>query len=164
MVTEKMMTSLEAIALVNDLTAVRAVEYIYEHFGSVPIDAEGGQLEVPPDPTLQALLQSIERDEQILLSDAESICAARWILCQIVKGANGPALVFDALEKWNDETQSVGTQLQWILVGTLMLCVATTEVKIDSNGFSIHKKAALPEQIEATASFLKVKINVKVLD
>ena len=162
--TELTVASLEAIALADDLTAVRAVEYIYERVGSVEADADDSQLEVPQNPTLQALLASIGRDEQYLLDQAESIGAARWILCQFSKTTNGPVLVLDALKNWRDTSQGVGERLQWALVGTLLLCVATTEVVIDSNGIQLHKKAIAPALIETTATFLKGKISVKVLD
>ena len=74
---ELMRNSLEAIALEWDLATVRAIEHIYEKIGSIPADAETEPDNVPQEPTLQALLRSIDCNERLCLNDAESIVSVQ---------------------------------------------------------------------------------------
>lgn len=141
--------TIEAIALSDDVTATRAVEYIFNRLNDSPSTHNDEALDQQTHPTIQSLLQFITESEGRLLCEAESIKASRWLLCQFAKEADGSLLVQEALRLWNDDTQRVGVQLSYGLIATLLLIFATTEVRIEGHGFSLHKKAFVPSQIDA---------------
>ena len=155
---------LEALALADDIEAVRAAKHIYDQ--ALPLLSKPAALTASGQepPVVGALMQSLRQGENVVLSDSESVATARWVLLQLLKSPGGGRLVLDALKGWQDDTQRVGVRLQWTLAGTLLLLVATTEVEFGPNGFHLHKKTIIPEQLEATATFLKAKVSVKVFE
>lgn len=148
MLQAELIHTLEALALADDVVAVRAAEYIYERLESLPLRSDETAIDLTPHPPLLALQQSIETDGDQAMGDSDSIRSARFLLCQFAKQECGNMLVLEALQDWNDDTQRVGVQISWGIIATLLLTFATTEVRIDGNGYSLHKKAIIPSQID----------------
>lgn len=155
---------LEALALADDLEVVRAAEDLYERLMGALASVEVTALMADAPPSMQTLQHALEQQQAVQLSDTESISVARWTLRQLARSPQGRRLVLDALQHWRDDTQRVGTRVQWTLAGTLLLLVVTTEVDYGPAGLRIHKKTVIPAEVEATVAFLKGKVNLKVFD
>lgn len=156
-------TALQSLALADDLQATRAAEYVYEHLlAALGASGDTTLLESPAAP-LEPLRDAVQRGD-VLLSDTESVSVARWVLSALTATPDGQRLVERALAEWKDDTQRVGVRLQWTLAGTLLLLVATTDVEYGPQGLHIHKKTVIPQQVEATLTFIRAKVSVKVFD
>jgi hypothetical protein len=142
------LAALEALALADDLDAVRACEQVYERFVGALASADVSALLAGAPEPIHALQHGLSQRD-VLLDEAESIAAARWTLRQLARSPQGQRLLLDSLNNWRDDTQRVGIRVQWTLAGTLLLLMATTEVDYGPEGLRIHKKTVIPAQIEA---------------
>lgn len=157
------LVALEALALADDLEVVRTSEEVYERLVGALATADVSELMAGAPDSIHALQQALAQQD-VLLDEAESIAAARWTLRQLARSPQGQRLLLESLRNWRDDTQRVGTRVQWTLAGTLLLLVATTEVEYGPAGLHIHKKTVIPEQIEATVAFIKSKLSVRVFN
>ena len=159
--------ALKAIALSDDVSVVRAFEFLHTTLLnglSFPASELLEQLETLPGfgASLQPLISHLHDNAGVEVSPQQSISLARLILVAWTENPDTAGLVLHCIENWPDDRQSVGKTIALGVIGTVWLLAATTEVLWKDGKLTIHKKAMVPQQIEATADTLRQTLSIRV--
>ncbi|WP_324745628.1 hypothetical protein [Pseudomonas veronii] len=164
-----MNTAIYEIALTDDVSIIRSTQYLSRLvLNSLPKSKEDllAPLSFLPEyeKTVEPLIMHLQQNWAKNLSAADSIALARWILVTMTQIPGVEPFVLHCLHEWPDRRQSVGKVVSYGVIGTLWLAIASTEIIYDNGSLQIHKKTVVPEQIEATAQALKIKLRLTVFD
>lgn len=158
-----------AIALADDVSIVRALEFFHAELSKVlpaSTDELLKQFDGLPnrEQSVGSLVAFLGESAGKDLSTADSVSLARWILVTAADSQDGERFVLHCVQDWPDDRQTVGKTIAVGTIGALWLVLATTEVAYKDGHLEIHKKPVVPENIEATASVLKAKFQIKIFD
>lgn len=158
-----------AIALADDVSIVRALEFFHTEISrSLPASTKDllEQLDSLPnrEQNIGDLIAYLSDSAGKDLNAADSVSLARWILVTAADSPDGERFVFHCVQEWPDERQTVGKTVAIGTIGALWLVLGTTEVVYKDGVLEVHKKPVVPEQVEMTASVLKAKFQIKVFD
>lgn len=158
-----------AIALADDVSIVRALEYFHAEVSKALPASTGdllGQLDGLPNRAqcIGGLIAFLGDSTGKDLSAADSVSLARWVLVTAAESPDGERFVLHCVQDWPDDWQTVGKTVAIGTIGALWLVLATTEVAYRDGVLEVHKKPVVPEQVEMTASVLKAKFQLKIFD
>ncbi len=163
-----MQSAMELVALADDVSVIRAFEYLDLTLRKEMEKAAPGKLEETIQETSDAvesfgsLVGMLGEHQGHKLTDEQSVLNARQIFTDIILKHDGEDIVKFALQNWTDDQQSVGKILSVGCVGAVWIILATTKVSVKDNEIEIEKLPLMPERIELESKKLKTKLSVDI--
>jgi hypothetical protein len=161
--------AIRAIALADDVSIVRALEYFHAEVSKVLHASTADLLQQlsalrDREQSVGALISFLGESAGKDLSAADSVSLARWILVTAAESPSAEGFVLHCVHEWPDDRQTVGKTVAVGMIGAVWLVLATTEVAYKDGQLEVHKKPVIPEQVEATAKVLKARFQIKIFD
>lgn len=163
-----MHSAIELLALADDVSVIRAFEYLDITLRKEMESASPGKLEETIEETSDAvesfglLVAMLSEHQGHTLSDEQSVLVARQIFIDIILKHDGEDIVKFAMENWTDDRQSVGKILSVGCVGAVWIMLATTKVSVKNSEIEIEKLPLMPEKIEFESKKFKTKLSVDI--
>ena len=163
-----MQSAMELLALADDISVIRAFEYLDTTLRKEMEVASPGKLEDVIQKTSDAvesfgfLVGMLSEHQGHKLTDEQSVLNARQILVDIVLKHDGEDIVKFALENWTDDKQSVGKILSVGCVGAVWIILATTKVSVKNSEIEIEKLPLMPEKMEFESKKIKTRLSVEI--
>jgi hypothetical protein len=156
--------ALLAIALADDVSVIRATEYLHETLSRALANSGITQAELiglaKENEEVAAFLEFANRRAGEVVGENHSVAAARQLLVIAALDPSLERMVAQCVENWPDDRQSVGIMITVGAIAGLLLLIATLEIEYTGEHTRIHKKSMIPNQAHFNASILSMKVEL----
>jgi hypothetical protein len=158
--------AMKAIALADDVSIIRAAEYLHETLSNALQFSGVTQTELVgianSSQEVRDFLDVARMRAGETLNAFESVVATRQLLVAAAQDASLAGVVAHCIANWPDDRQSVGKVLAFGTLAALLLLIATTEFEYKDGPVHIHKKTSIPTEVKVSASILRMKFEVSM--